>query len=212
MALNNKKRGNYLSIIGGTIRQAVPEGTEGAIKREYETSDGKKGVKYELKFDSLSGKITNISFRDGDFGKQMNLVITDDGKDYSLQMNTAQSFCEDLMKKLPNINLEKEVELIPYDFKDDNDKQRKGITVKQGEEKIESFYYDKEAKKTINNLPEPEGKVEDFDKEDWKVHFIKVRKFLVEETIKTNRKLEGETKSLDEIYPDDEIDPENIPF
>jgi hypothetical protein len=85
------------------------------------------------------------------------------------------------MKKLPNIDLTKDVKIAPYSFEDDKGKSRKGVTVYQGEVKIESFYWDKVKEKASNGLPQPEGDTSKFDSDDWKMHFMVVRKFLVKQ-------------------------------
>ena len=106
-----------MNILGsdGTLRLSVPEGTEGAVKREYETSDGKKGTKFELLFKSLCGKITNMQMFDGDYGKNLLVTLSYDGGADTISFNTTSPFGEDFMKKLPNINLDEFVTIgIPY--------------------------------------------------------------------------------------------------
>ena len=220
MALEKIERQNYVSILSSdaTFRVVVPDGTEGSIKREYETSDGKKGTKTELVFNKLTGKITNIGFYDGDFGKQLQLTITDDKGDLTLSVNTAQNYGEDIMKKIPNINLDKEVVLVPYSFEDDKGKIRKGVTITQDGKKIESFFYDKVAKKNVNGYPDPEGDRKDYDKDSWRVYFIQARKFLVGYTEKhfpaKEHKTINKTTDISDIYPTEEesIKAENIPW
>lgn len=176
----------YVSILSdGKFHQSVPEGTEGAVTRTYEDKDKVEHTKTELVFDSVSGMITKISFEDGEFGK--NLLIEIDG-DGIVQLNTASNFGEDLMKKIPNINLKEEVKLVPFSF-EDNGKSKKGVTVYQNEVKIDSHYYDLEKKISCNGIPETEGDTKKFDSDDWKMHFMRVRKFLigeVEKIIKDN--------------------------
>lgn len=71
-----KSADEYFSIIGGTLVVAVTEDTEGAIRREYEKSDGTKGVKYEKKYRNLRGVIVNMEFQDTDFGEQFRLSVS----------------------------------------------------------------------------------------------------------------------------------------
>jgi len=190
MGLKKHDDNKYINILGsdGTLRLVVPEGTEGCEKREYELKDGTKGVKYELVFDSIDGKITDIEFYEGKFGKNILLTVTDSDGELTLSANVAQPFGEDIMKKLPNINLEKEVVLAPYSFTDDKGKSRKGMTITQNGNKITNFFYDFEAKTNINGYPDPKPKKGDkpYTTDDWKVYFIEARNFLtdyVEENI-----------------------------
>lgn len=170
-----------MNILGsdGTLRLTVDAGTEGAKLREYETSDGKKGSKWELTFKSLSGKITNLQMYEGDYGKNLLVTLSYNGGEDTISFNTATPFGEDFMKKLPNINLDEYVTIAPYSFVDDNGKTRKGVTVSQGDVKLSNYFYDAEKKKNLHKYPEPEGDVSKFDKDDWKIYFTKCRKFLV---------------------------------
>lgn len=216
MALEKIEREKYVSILSSdaTFRIVVPEGTEGSIVREYETSDGKKGKKTEMVFQKLTGKITNVAFFDGDFGKLIQLDVTDEAGTLVLSVNTAQNYGEDLMKKLPNIDLEKPVELTPYAFEDDRGKLRKGVTVTQDGKKIQNYFYDPITKKNVNGYPDPEGDIEDYEKDDWKIYFMQARKFLIAfiENKFPNKKQKTISSDVSDIYPTEEINPDSIPF
>ena len=153
MGLNKRTdQKTFATILSdGSIRVKCDESTEGAKKREYETSDGTTGIKWELVYNSLSGIITNIEFEDGQFGEQMKVTISDD-EEIILTMGSSSSFADDLMKKLPSIDVLKQVEISPYSFTDDKGKSRKGITLRQNDKKISNFFYDGE--KNINEYPE----------------------------------------------------------
>jgi len=174
----------YLSPLSdGALHMSVPEGTEGAIRREYETSDKKTGVKFELIYKEVSGMISKIAFHEGDYGKNL-LITLVDGEDapITLSIPTYGGFGEDIMKKLPNVVTGIPVSIAPYAFVDDKGKSRKGITLKQNDVKINNFYYDVETKKNINGYPEtgfPAKKKP--SKDDWKMYFMQVRKFLEEQ-------------------------------
>lgn len=171
----------YVSVLSdGKFHQSVPDGTEGAITRTYEDRDGVEQSKTELVFDSVSGVITKIGFVDGEYGKNLLIEIDNDG---IVQFGTSSNFGEDIMKKIPNIDFSKEVKLVPFSF-EDKGKTRKGVTVYQGETKIDSHYYDAEKKESCNGIPETEGDIKKFDADDWKMYFMKVRKFLVSEVEK----------------------------
>lgn len=175
-----------MNILGsdGTLRLAVPEGTEGAVFREGETKDGKHYEKWELIFKSLTGRITNMQMLDGDYGKNLLVTFSYDGGADTVSFNTASPFGEDFMKKLPNIDLDSFVTISPYNFTDETGKIRKGVTVTQGDTKLQNFFTEvKEGKggkkeyKNLHGYPEPTGKEEDAD--DWKIYFTQCRKFLV---------------------------------
>jgi len=224
---SSRKFINVLSS-DGTFRMVVPEGTEGSECREWETKDGKSGVKHELVFETAKGKITDVQFRDSDYGEQLlvTLEVEDEQEEpVTVSLNTNQPFAEDFMKKLPNIDLSKDVILRPYNFTDDKDKNRRGMAITQeteGEQtKIQNFYYDPKQKKPVNGYPAPSG--DESTSDDWKVYFIGARKFLVGET-KTfiekkreagNLKQKTEEKTMDEVYDEitkDAPNPDGIPF
>lgn len=216
MALIKQERKEFVSILGSdaTLRMTVPEGTEGSIVREYETSTGAKGKKSELVFNKIVGKITDISFYEGDFGKLIQLDITDNDGTLTLSVSTAQNFGEDIMKKIPNIDLTKTIELSPYSFEDEKGKVRKGVSIVQEGKKIKNFFYDEVTKKNINGYPDIEGDKNSYDKDDWKIYFMKARKFLVsyiEEKYPTKNIPKPITAGEIE-YPTDEITPNDIPF
>lgn len=184
--LEQKDDKNYVNILGsdGSLRMTVDENTEGAKRREYETSDGKTGVKYELVFKSISGMVKDISFFDGDYGQNILIDFDNEGEILTLSVNTASNYGEDLMKKLPNIDFSQRVMIKPYAFEDEKGKVRKGLTINNQGDKIQNFFYDPIAKKNINKFPDPKPNKGDkpYTKDDWKIYFIETRKFLTEYT------------------------------
>lgn len=206
----------FASVLAdGKIHISVPEGTEGAIVRKYETSDGKEGSKIEMVYKELIGKITKINFYEGDFGRQLQVTITDKGESIVLSLGTSSNYGEDMMKKLMNVDLDKKVKIVPYSFLDDKKKSKKGITIWQMEDgeavKIANYFYDADKKKNIHGYPEPKepkkGKV--ISKDQWKLYFGEVREFLVE-TLTEHFKIEesaGQSNSnsnIDDLAEDDE--------
>lgn len=172
----------YVTVLGSdaTFRLVVDKNTEGATLREYESSDGVKGEKWELVFNQLFGKILNIEFHDGEYGKNLLITVSDGTEEYTLSLNTGTPFGEDMLKKLPSVDLTKEVSLTPYAFEDDKGKTKKGMTVKQDGVAIKNFFYD--GTKNINGYPEPKPKKGDkpYTTDDWKIYFTEARIFLVE--------------------------------
>ena len=187
MALIEKKeRENFISILSSdaSLRKVVPEDTQGAVRREYEDSKGNKGVKFEKIYESVSGKITDIKLVDTDFGTLLQISLTDTFLEDTeiLSMSTAQSYGEDFMKKLPSLDLTKEVVIKPYKFTTEQGKELKGLSITQDGNKIENFFYDKEAKTTINGMPIPTGDTKKYSKDKWRIYFLEVRDFLTEYT------------------------------
>lgn len=208
-----KQQATYYSVLSdGKFHTTVTESTPGAVKREYETKDGKKGSKWELLAQAISGKITNLSLYEGDYGKYLQISLGD----VVISLSTASNFGEDFMKKLPNIDLDKEVKLAPYSFEDEETKRvKKGITIYQDGKKIQDYYHVKEGEKYVeaNGYPKIPAKSKDWDTDDWKMFFMQARKFLIGEVEKNKLfnaiKTEGST-GID--YPTDSIKPDDIPF
>lgn len=197
MAREQSSKDEYYTILGsdGKFRLTVPEGTEKSVKRDYEDSAGVKGVKNELVFDKLSGKITNVAFHDGKFGKSLQVTLTDEVGDMIISLNTATNFGEDAMKKLPNIDLTKVVSFTPYAFTDDKGKLRKGISIVQDGKKITNYFYDEAEKKNLHGFPTPKGDTKKYSKDKWKIYFLEAREFLVEYI--TLKFTEGGTPAID---------------
>ena len=168
-------------ISDGSIRVQAEENEPGAVRREYEKPDKTKGMKWEKVYANLDGIINSIKFKDSDFGQFLDIEI--DG--IVLSLGTAGNFCQDLMKKLPNVKLDEVVILAPYSFTADNGKLMKGITVYQNGEKLKSAFWDDEAKQVLHGFPTvSKEESERYQKDDWKIFFIGVKKFLINYTEK----------------------------
>ena len=199
----------YLTIIAGKLSQKVSEDTDGAIKREYDV-DGNKGVKWELRYKNLSGFITWIEFKQSDYGEMCIVTIEQNWEVDKLTMNTDSRYFADLGRKISNIDLSKTVFINPYDF-EKNGKQIRWLDIKQDWEKITDAYYDWETKKTKKGFPavNDEDKKK-YDKDDWKMFFIQIKKYLKAEmekiefpTVDTGVKIEEK---------EDELSVEDLPF
>lgn len=200
MALTpTREKINYISISSDAkLRKVVPVGTPGAVERTYETkekdTDGNfiKGTKTERQFESVSGKITNIGFVDTEFGTLLQVTVKDSfiGDEEVLSMSTSQSFAQDFMKKLPNIDLSKDVVLKPYCFTPEGGKRElKGLTITQDGVKVEKSFNEKQGDVYVNTMgmPTPDKKLEKETnemkrKEGWKRYFKDVEIFLVDYT------------------------------
>lgn len=215
MALTQTPESNmkYIYIVGGCFKEQVEEGTLSANRREYEKADKSVGIKYEISYCSLDGKITNIKFRDSDYGK---LILIEIDNDIQLSMNTESRYFMNFARKLPAIDLGKKVNMSPYDFETAEGKRMVGISVVQNEEKIKDYYYD--GKKNLNNLPNPpEGEK---DKDDWKIYFTTVKKFLIrqiEDMVTEPNKVTLPPEPITGTKPqkkksEDEILEEDMPF
>lgn len=220
----SSKNGIYLKIVQGTLRQDVHEGTKDAIRREWEAA-GRKGVKHELVYKSIIGKITGVSFYDGEYeGKKfqsINITLdeNEEGKNPVISTGVETRYGQDLMKKLPSIDFDEEVKIMPYSFvPDGEEKEKTGVSILQRDgigqwnTKIKNFFWDEKTEKSTNDFPEPEGK-QDYDSDDWKMYYTRVKKFLVNYT-KANvcTKFQPKEQNPFDEVAESPIDPASIPF
>lgn len=185
--LTLKENRTFITILAdGLLHQTVEEGTEGGKWRTYKTSDGTEGKKFEKVYSEIIGKITKINFQEGKYGVQLQLEITD-GKAVPvvLCMGTNSNYGEDTMKKLPNVDLEKTVKIVPFSFKDEKGKAKKGVTIFQKNDKGETiklanYFYDAEKKENINGYPTPKPTKKERTSDQWKLYYGEAREFLIE--------------------------------
>lgn len=193
--------GKFINIAQGRFRIPCEETNPKAVKREWE-KDGKKGVKHELVYSKLSGIITGIKFKDSDFGEQIAIEVSSGQEKYIINVASDSRYALDFMRRLPGVEFHKEVELTPYDMENEGGKKNTGIKVVQDGETIKNKYWDDDSKKNLHGMPEMTDKNPDSD--DWKMYFIKVKKFLkkrVEEQIE--KELNPIAKKEAEIEEDD---------
>ena len=205
-------KATYFSVLAdGKFHTTVPEGTEGAVRRDYETSDKKTGVKFERLAQSITGIIESLSIFEGDFGKNVILEFkTSEGVEpIIISLSSQSSYAEDFLKKLPNIDTAKEIELVPYAFEADG-KKKKGLTVYQDGKKISGAYHEQnpETKQfvTVKGYPAVPDDRTGWDKEDWKIYFAQARKFLLGE-LQKHPLFNSKTEILSpHDYPADEVE------
>ena len=228
-----QQKGEYYSIKDGSFRLPSEQGNPKAIRREYTNPKTKEsGVAYELGFGALSGLIKDIRFhentlKDGTVLRSMNIILdeNEENKLPIISLPIDSRYTSDFLKKLPNIDLEKEVRFQPYDFDPKEGARQVGISITQPDDtenfsvKIFNFFLEegepgedgRKVYKNLHGFPEPTEE----DKEDWKFYFAKVNKFLVkyvkENILPKFASLEHD-KAIDRAIPEDGIDPKDIPF
>ena len=215
------KKKNYFYIINGTWRQIVSQDHPEAVRRDWEATDGKKGTKYEREVTALFGKILEIAFIEGDYGTNINITLdpNEDGISPILSLSASGREGEDFMKKLPNINLDKEVKLRPFNFDGENGNEVRGLEILQQDEadnftvKITNFFRDNEKKLNLNGIPTPPKENDEMTKADWKIYFLQVNQFLIEYTRNYMiPKIENPEKARLERYDEGKANLADIPF
>lgn len=222
-----KGTGRYISIkADGLFHEKSEQGVPGAKKRTWELKDGTKGEKWELLYSDIKDVyIKDVAFEDSDFGENLLIMLTDGNpeNDIILAESTASNFGTDLMKKLPNIIFSEKLTLRPYAFETEEGKERRGVTILQGtdengdEKKLKDFFWDGE--QNLHGIPQAD-KTKTHDKDDWRIHFINVKKFLTNYTkeniipkIDSERVFEKPEAGSSMTSPVNESDPtSDIPF
>lgn len=203
----------YLKIVKGSFRQEVEEGTEGSKRREWE-ANGSSGVKHEITYKNLRGVIAGVSiddvtFKDGK-GMQVLKVTIKNGDEVAVfTTETKSKFAVDFMKKLPNLTPGEEVVINPYDFEDSNGRRRTAFNIIEDGQKIYSAYWDNDKKKALKGIPQVSKEdAAGYDSDDWKMHFVKEKKFLVKKTIE----LAPNFVTVNNPEPVQEEPSEDLPF
>lgn len=200
----------YLYIIGGNICQKVEETTPGARRREFENPTTKaKGVKFEIVYRSWEGIIRTLSFRDTDFGHQLNVEFDD----AVLTIDTSSRYFSDFAKKLPSINIEEPIEIVPYDWEPEPGKRSIGMNLVQHGKKMKNYYWDELENKPCHGIPAPIGNTKTYKSDDWKVFYISVKKFFISEIeklgmSKENKKEQEQQEEEMAVYTPQKVDVE----
>ncbi len=221
-----EKNTKYYKPRDGQFVLEVSQSTPGATERHAVGKDGTDyGMKYELFYKTLTGKIDGIQFydgqsKDGKKFKSLNIYLEKDeetGDEPVISMGMKSRESTDFLARLPNIDLARPAKFMPYAFEDSGNR---GISVTQNDEegnltvKADNFFTRKVGEKWVqeHGYPEPT----DEDKDDWAFYFQKVSKFLQkyteEKIIPTFARETSTVTSGDFTYPEDEINPEDVPF
>lgn len=192
--------------------QAEDPKAEGVVARKVEKSDGTEVVYMEHVYNSISGKITSLEVKDGDFGRNLYIAIDNE---IVVSAGTSNSFGLELLKKIPNIDVAKEVTIAPYSFTDENGRSVKGVNVYQDGAKVFSFFQEGTGKDTknlhgypdVDEAKKPEKTEKTKWSKFWQKYFDDVEEFLVEYVQKNHTIAYEEAK--DEPA---EIKVEDVPF
>ena len=147
---NEGGNATYYTVSYGRIVKRVKEPT--ALSKERVNTKG--NTVHEEIFKDVSGRIVSANLKPGkdDFKAQWQIRLEDaQGEVSVLSLDQGSRYVTDLGKKLPNIDMGREVVLAPYDFKDpQTGKVRAGITVYQGGQKIQAAF----TKDSAEQLPQ----------------------------------------------------------
>ena len=145
MGFDNRTGGNYFTILGGKFAIRVQEGTPGSVMRVNKVG---KEV-HEIYHDSFTGKLVGVRVKeDRGYGKQWEFDFQDQGKMYTLQLSYSNSFSTNILKMLPNVDLNKEMKVQPTQKMEDG-KPKSSLFISQDGVTLKHAY----TKDAPNGLP-----------------------------------------------------------
>lgn len=218
MGLNTRQyeRKTYIGIIGGKFATKANADTPNAVKR---FSEKKNQDVYELLYDDVTGRITDIHIEESQFGKQLIVGVNDVGDYLQVQIPVESKYFWHFAMKINYVDFNQEIMIAPYSFEDKTKKDSKGnpqkITglniyqpaIANANNKTQYYYTESEPK----GKPMPE---KDMDETDYKVFRLKEQKFLIEAVSKIKLTQHDEEPAHIANATDDEIPPvsDDLPF
>lgn len=142
MGLGKVQEGNgtFLSIAGGFIwDRKADKDHECYAEQDYEKTDKTTGTRTGAQYGDLTGRITKVQFRTHpEYGESINVTFKDSEDEvYIVSISTGNRYSQDMMKALLVMDLEKTVNLKPYDFTGADKRRAQGISFKQDGTKLD---------------------------------------------------------------------------
>ena len=145
MGFDNRTGGNYFTILGGKFAIRVAEGTPGSVMRVNKVGN----EVHEIYHDSFTGKLVGIRVKeDRGYGKQWEFDFQDQEKMHTLQLSYSNSFSTNILKMLPNVDLNKEMKVQPTQKMEDG-KPKSSLFISQDGVTLKHAY----TKDAPNGLP-----------------------------------------------------------
>ena len=219
----------FLKIVDGGLKQKAAKGIPEAVEREW-TAGGESGTVWEIPHKAVYGKITNVSFyegeKDGRKFRTLNIQLdeNENGNIPIIAVGIDTKYAQEILKRLPNVNFDEEVRIRPYSFLPENeDKNIVGVELTQrdtqGEfkKKVDNYFYDAEKKASKNGYPIPPKEKDEMTNKDWRRFFEDANDFVIEyikENVCPRFTEEGKKNVRMDAALDsrDDIDPKDIPF
>ncbi len=178
----------YMNVNLGRIREKCAENTKGVEIRE--DKEGKKH--FEIVYNFIIGVLEDVFFQTHpEYGNSYKILCSDGEEHYSIQVNEDSAYGRDLLKKLPGMLRGEIYKFAPFQFTPaDSTKERVGLTIIRTADdvKLQTCYQTFEQKEdkswkvtNVNGFPDYTGKPK--DKDDLKVYYIQVTKFLRERAL-----------------------------
>jgi len=147
MSRGKFEKATYFSIVGGKFRErinVIADREQGKLNlppnAEFRELFDDKGqyekTVWEYVDDYLEGFIINIDYKTGNvYGDQWVISLNDNKETFKINISVESSYAQSFGKKIHNIDLSKQVMIIPWHIIDD---QKSGLVFKQGGTKDEN--------------------------------------------------------------------------
>ena len=205
MGLKDKNTFEYWRISAGAIRKTAREDDPESKVRTIKNDDGSKRDIWEIVKGSIEGVIDGVELVDGNFGRQLMITINDGIDQFKLQLPWDSSYTRTFLERLPNVDLSKDVEIVPYSFKTEQGKPRSGVNIYQDGKKIMSWVkkYDADGKfmEWIDGFPHF---TDGMDKDDFKIVGARQMKWFKENIVDVYPFFEGTTEGAVEGADDED--------
>jgi hypothetical protein len=162
----------FLSITTGKLVRQFSAPTDKSVSRV-----NKMGREvHEEFYDSLSGYITDLKTKEGDYGKFWVVTIKDDSSYYNLEIKYSSGYATSFLKALPNADLSEVINITPK-LVIDGDKKQSVIFISQNGKGLKHYW----TKDNPRDLP-PLKKIkvkgvetwDDTDRMDYLEDFVKL--------------------------------------
>lgn len=216
MGMNSNENYDYWRVSDGKLRKTTTDDDPAGIKRVIKKEGKEDRVIYEIVNKSVTGVVEAVSVREGKFGKQLSITVTDMLDKFFIQVSWDSSYARSFLERLPGVNVSEEVTIQPYSFENDRGKIQSGITIYQDDKKVDCFFKTYEDKKVTGHLhgyPEPENT--EMDSDDWKILIIQQMKFLMANVVESFPFMIGDTenkKSTHKTEPLGKTQDDQLPF
>ncbi len=223
MSLGEKSNKIYLKASYGAIRRTSTKDDPQTKVRQ--NKDGENI--YERVYNFVDGVLEDVTFYEHEeFGNSWTIHLVDGEEHYAIQIQETSRYGLDFLKKLPNLIKGDRYKLIAYDF-EKNGKRRVGISIEElkTNSKVQSYYQDiqkdgdKFIIKNLYDFPNFDGDWE--DKDDCKIYFTKVAKFLRKKSLvfindwtmgKIEKSIDSTIKELNDKVEKAVESDDNLPF
>lgn len=132
---NNQSSGVFLQISNGKLVRQFKQPTDKSVARINKLG---REVHEEF-YDSLTGHITEVKTKDGDYGKSWVVTMKDGEGTYFLDIKYSSGYAVSLLKALPNANLDQLLTLTPK-LNIDGEKKQSVIFINQNGAGLKHFW------------------------------------------------------------------------